>query len=139
MKKYDLCDIQWRGTDIIKEYLDKAIGWSIIPGVASLALHPLIIKMISDMNKMAGINSSKSFAEELFGAFMANVVFTPFVSIPIAGVAAAQACVKGTGETYLNAILYAASEANDKFEPIERALKRGLKNIDDIPKYKFVD
>ena len=93
MKKYDIDDIEWRGKRIIEDYLDKGTGWSIIPGVASLALHPLIIKMIIEINKMAGINHSKSFTEDLFCAFATNIVFTPLVSIPLAGIGAARACI----------------------------------------------
>ena len=134
---HDIDYIRRRGRSIIEDYIGK-VGWAIIPGMSRLALRPHITKMISKINEMAGVNPSKSFAEELSADFIDGWIDTHFKTIShlhsrgcsngLSGIDDCQSTVELAGAKYLGAVISAAEEANRSQRSLESLIKDFLKS-----------
>jgi Predicted GTPase len=97
--------LEARGNEIISEYASTATKIGFIPVLCIPIVHGVCVKMIADLNKLIGLRSDKSFADEIFSDVVVGILSTPLMAIPLISAAAASAYVETTGEGYLKALL----------------------------------
>ena len=105
-------------------------GW--IPGLCIPFVHGMTIKMLSDINKIYGINMGQD-STSVIADVIVGLIATPFMAIPLVSRLVTEAYVEALGEQYLNAVVEMVERhsnykiENDKliFEEIKRNLKKG--------------
>ena len=100
------------GKICISHYKEKAKKIGCIPIGCIPFVHSQCIKMIGKLNKIAGINSSKEIAEDIYTRTIVSVVVTPLMAVPVLSVAVAEAYIKTVGNNYLNALLRVVQESS---------------------------
>ena len=106
--------IRVSGDNCIKSYSRKVqkIGW--VPGGCIPFVHGLCIAMIAELNRVAKINSSKQFADQIFANAVVAVISTPFMAIPVLSAVVATAYIESVGETYLDSLISVISVSTNK-------------------------
>lgn len=94
-----------RGSECVESYSDKALKIGLVPGGCIPVVHGICIKMIMDLNKVVGINSSESFAADIFTNAVIGIIATPLMVIPLLSSAVAYAYVSSVGENYLDSLM----------------------------------
>lgn len=97
--------IKSKGMECINKHVKKAMCVALIPTMCIPIVHGMCIKMLMDLNKIVGINSTKNFVSEIFSDAIVGVIVTPFMGIPVISVGAAYAYVETVGEAYLNSLM----------------------------------
>lgn len=125
--------IEERGNRIISDYSSKATKIGFVPGGCIPIVHGMCIKMIADLNDLAGIEYGFNYAKEIFNDVVIGVIATPLMAVPLLSAAAACAYVRQMGEDYLKALLLMVRHSSDcELEDnafIKNRLKEELKKI----------
>ena len=87
----------------------------------------MCIKMIADLNNVAGFKSGKSFADEVFADAIIGLIVTPFMAVPLLSAAVASAYVQTVGESYLNALISVIHLSSDRELSDNELMKKCLK------------
>ncbi len=93
------------GTKCIESYADKASKIGFVPGGCIPIVHGMCVKMIMDLNKIVGINSTKGFAADIFANAVVGVIVTPFMAVPLLSAVMAGGYILGVGENYLDSLM----------------------------------
>lgn len=94
-----------RGSECVESYSDKALKIGLVPGGCIPVVHGICIKMIMDLNKIVGISSAESFAEDIFANAVVGAIATPLMVIPLLSSPVAYAYVSSVGESYLDSLM----------------------------------
>lgn len=122
------------GNNIISNYSSKASKIGFVPGGCIPVVHSLCIKMIAELNSLAGIKSGSNFAREIFNDIVVGLIVTPFMMVPLLSAAVAYAYVQETGEDYLKALMSVIHLSSDKELNDNALIKQRLK--DELSKVK---
>ena len=109
------------GNGIISDYASSAEKIGFIPGVCIPVVHGMCIKMIGDLNDLAGIKSGEHFAEEIFKDVILGLVASPFMCIPLLSAFAASAYIEQIGKDYMKA-LFGVMDLSSDYELKDNAL-----------------
>ncbi len=120
-------NIEIRGNTIISDYESKATKIGFIPGGCIPIIHGMCIKMIADLNSIAGFKSGKSFADEIFADAVIGLIATPFMVVPLLSAAVASAYVHTIGESYLKALISVIHLSSDRELTNNELMKKRLK------------
>lgn len=113
-RKARIQQIQNRGKQIISDYESSATKIGFIPGGCIPIVHGMCIKMISELNNIAGFKTGGNFADEIFTNVVLGIVATPLMIVPLLSAAAASSYVSTVGESYLEAMLNAINKSSDR-------------------------
>lgn len=102
------------GNSCIASHSQKAKKIGRIPVGCIPFVHGLCIEMITELNRIARLNSSKRFAQQLFENVVVAAIVTPAMIFPILSAAAAPAYIETVGETYLDSLIDAISCSTNK-------------------------
>lgn len=97
--------IERKANDIITDYSDRATKIGFVPTICIPIVHGMCIKMVAEINKLAGFESGHNFAEEIFKDFILGVITVPLMMFPLISAATACAYVQTVGEEYLEAVI----------------------------------
>lgn len=97
--------IEKRGNNVVSDYSSKATKIGFIPGGCIPVVHGMCIKMITELNSLAGIKAGTNFSGEIFNDIVLGLIATPLMMIPLLSAAAAGAYVQQVGEEYLKALM----------------------------------
>lgn len=120
--------IEEEGKRVISNYESAATKIGFVPGGCIPIVHGMCIKMISDLNSVAGFKTSKNFAEDVFANVIVGAIVTPFMVIPILSVVVAAGYVGGVGENYLKAMLNVINLSSDSELTNNTLIKERLKH-----------
>lgn len=120
-------NIEIWGNRIIGDYESKATKIGFIPGGCIPIIHGMCIKMIADLNSIAGFKSGKNFADEIFVDAVVGLIATPFMVVPLLSAAVASAYVQTIGESYLKALISVIHLSSDRELANNELMKKRLK------------
>lgn len=112
-RKARIQKIEELGNRIVSDYSSAAKKIGFVPGGCIPIVHGMCIKMIADLNNLAGIKSGASFAKEIFSDIIIGLIATPLMALPLVSAAAAYAYVQQTGEEYLKALMQVIHLSSD--------------------------
>lgn len=113
-KKARIQYIEEKGKRIVSDYVSKAEKIGFVPGGCVPIVHGMCIKMIAELNDLAGFKSGKHFADEIFTDVIVGIIATPLMCIPLVSAAFAAAYVEQTGEDYIKAMLCVIDMSSDR-------------------------
>lgn len=105
--------LRQKGQSCIDNYSDRAMKAGFLPVLSIPIVHGMCIKMLADLNSMAGIDSAKELAADIFANVVVGIIATPFMAIPLLGAAVASAYIAAVGESYLDALMGALGRSMD--------------------------
>lgn len=120
--------IELKGKRIIDDYVSAATKIGFIPGGCIPFIHGISIKLIAELNKLAGFKPEKDFAGEIFNDAIVGLIATPFMLLPLLSAGVAQAYVLTVGEDYLRALLSVIDKSSDSELKDNVLMKERLKN-----------
>lgn len=128
VRQNKIANLRAAGKICISTYKKKAKKIGSIPIGCIPFVHRQCIKMISKLNKIAGIDSSKEIAEDIYTRTIVGIIATPLMAVPVLSVAVAEAYIKTVGNNYLNVLLRvvqdsSATEMGDSTLMIQRLQK----------------
>lgn len=104
-RKFRIKDIEEKGKKVISDYASSAMKIGAIPGGCIPIVYGICIKMIADLNDLAGFNSGKKFADEIFTDVVVGLIVTPLMLVPFLSALTAFAYIQTIGDNYLGALL----------------------------------
>ena len=102
------------GKEGVDSYANKAGKIGFVPGGCIPIVHGMCISMVSSLNKIVGINSSKDFSSDIFANVLTGIVVTPFLVVPFLSAAVAYSYVAAIGESYLDSLMCVISRSTDR-------------------------
>lgn len=102
------------GKECVDSYANKAGKIGFVPGGCIPIVHGMCISMVSSLNKIVGINSSKGFSSDIFANAVTGIVATPFMAVPFLSAAVAYGYVAAIGESYLDSLMCVISRSTDR-------------------------
>lgn len=100
---------------------------AIMPAGCIPFIHGICIKMITELNHIAGLSFGKEFSTDIFANFIVGIMVTPMMVVPLLSIPVAEAYIRAVGENYLEALLSIISESSDKELNDNRLMKLRLK------------
>lgn len=132
-RKARIQQIENRGKQIISDYESSATKIGFIPGGCIPIVHGMCIKMISELNDIAGFKTGGNFADEVFTNVVLGIVATPLMIVPLLSAAAASSYVSTVGENYLEAMLNVINKSSDRElrdnSLMKERIKKELQNL----------
>lgn len=113
-KKQRIAKMRMDGIECIDSYSDKAMKIGFVPGGCIPVVHGMCIAMITALNKIVGINSTKGFASDIFADAIVGLIATPLMAVPILSAGVAYIYVAAVGEAYLDSLLSVVKRSTDK-------------------------
>ena len=126
--------IEKRGNNIVSDYSAKATKIGFVPGGCIPVVHGMCIKMITELNSLAGIKAGANFSGEIFSDVVLGLIATPLMMIPLLSAAAACAYVQQVGEEYLKALMSVIHLSSDRELKDNTLVKQRLR--DELTKLK---
>lgn len=126
--------IEMRSNSIVSDYSSKATKIGFIPGGCIPVVHGMCIKMITELNSLAGIKVGANFSGEIFNDIVLGLVATPLMMIPLLSAAAAGAYVQQVGEEYSKVLMSVIHLSSDRELRNNVLVKQRLK--DELNKLK---
>lgn len=106
-------EIESKGNSCIKKHSSAATKIGFLPAGCIPFVHGICIKMVVELNEIAGIKGDKAVATDIFVNAIVGVVATPFMVIPILSIAVAQAYIETIGESYLKVLIEVIDHSSD--------------------------
>lgn len=126
--------IEKHGNNIVSDYSAKATKIGFVPGGCIPVVHGMCIKMITELNSLAGIKAGANFSGEIFSDVVLGLIATPLMMIPLLSAAAACAYVQQVGEEYLKALMSVIHLSSDRELKDNTLVKQRLR--DELTKLK---
>jgi len=120
-RKERIDEIKSRGNACIAKYSSAATKMGILPAGCIPFVHGTCIKMLVDLNDIAGIKGDKALASDIFVNAIVGVIATPFMAVPLLSVAVASAYVEAVGDNYLSVLIGVIDHSTD-YELMDNAL-----------------
>ena len=129
-KKKRIERIRNEGRICIGKHTENAGKIGYVPAACIPFVHGVCIKMLTELDRIAGIDTSKGFADEVFANVLVGIVATPFMVIPLLSKFIAESYVETIGETYFDALLAVIERSTDdelkNNEKVEARIKEEL-------------
>jgi len=92
-----------QGKKCIEKHSRKAVTATFVPLVSVPLVHSLCAAMLSELNKIFGVDAVKS---EQPSNIALGVIMTPLMAIPLWGAVAASSYIETVGKSYLDVLIY---------------------------------
>lgn len=112
-RKARILRIETEASDIISRHVSAATKIGYVPGGCIPFVHGICIKMVADLNKLAGINFGKEFAVDIFAHMFVGIIVTPLMAIPVLSTKVASEYVQTAGDEYKQAMLSVIYSSSD--------------------------
>ncbi len=109
-----ISEIEAKGNRCISEHSSAATKIGILPVGCIPFVKAICIKMLVELNDIAGIKGSKALASDVFAYMLLSAIATPFMAVPFLSIAMAQAYVETIGENYLKALMAVIDHSSDR-------------------------
>lgn len=120
--------IERKGNELIKKHVSAARKIGFVPVGCIPVVHGICIKLIIELNNLAGFVSSKGIADETFADAIFGIFASPFMAIPFLSASVASAYVETVGKDYLKAVLSVIDQSSDRELQDNTLIKERLKN-----------
>ncbi len=107
-------EIEAKGNRCIKKRSSAAAKVGVLPVGCIPAVHGICIKMLADLNEIAGIKRDQALASEIFVNAVVGVIATPLMAVPWLSERVASAYVETVGESYLKALIEVIGRSTDR-------------------------
>ncbi len=107
-------EIEQKGMYCIQKHSNEANKIGIFPGGCIPFVHGICIKMMVNLNDIAGIKGDQALASDIFVNAVLGIMVTPFLIVPFLSRKAASAYVETVGESYLKVLLAVIDKSTDK-------------------------
>lgn len=107
-------ELKDKGKKCVNKYGDKAIKIGALPIACIPIVHGMCIKMLIELNKIVGIDSTKGFATDIFANVIVGIIATPLMGVPILSPFIASGYIESVGETYLEALVNVIEKSSNK-------------------------
>lgn len=122
-----ILEIKEKANKCIESYSNKAHEIGFIAGGCIPMIYGICIKMMEDLNVLAGIKVERIFMSKIFTNIILGIIVTPLMSIPVLSSLAASAYVKKVGENYLQALISVIYLSSDRELTNNMLMKKRLK------------
>ena len=112
-RKERIAALKEQAAECIRSYSAKALKIGFVPGGCIPIVHGLCVKMITEVNRIVGINFSEGFAADKFADAVVGVIATPFMVVPLLSSAVAYGYVSSVGERYLDSLMHVVERSTD--------------------------
>ncbi|SFC55841.1 GTPase domain-containing protein [Butyrivibrio sp. YAB3001] len=126
-RKLRIEQIESRGKAVVSGYSSAAKKIGFVPGGCIPIVHGMCIKMISDLNGIAGIKSGGDLAAEVFALITFGIIASPFMAVPLVSSLIASIYVETVGDFYLEALVKVIHLSTDKELKDNELIKKRLK------------
>lgn len=126
-RKEKIEKIKKDGNEIIKKHTSMARKIGFVPGGCIPIIHGICIKMISNLNNLAGFRGGKGFAVEIFSEIIFGMIITPLMAVPLLSTKVAETYIQAAGEFYFEAVLNVLDQSSDKELMDNTLIKERLK------------
>lgn len=106
--------IESSGKSLIESYVKKGGKCALLPGICVPKIHALCIKLIGELNKVAGVKVEKEFNDDIFADVILGIVMTPLMVVPFISSPVAEGYIETVGNGYLNGILSVLNKSSDE-------------------------
>lgn len=113
-RKERIAQIESKGNRCIEENSSAATKIGILPAGCIPFVHGICIKMMVELNELAGIKGDKALASDIFTNAVLGVIATPFMVVPLLSIAVAKAYVETVGEGYLKVLIEVIDNSTDR-------------------------
>lgn len=127
-RKERIRHIEESSNKIVSGYVLAATMIGFIPSRCIPIVYGMCIKMIAELNDLAGFKFDKYFAEKIFEDVIVGLIVSPLMRIPLLSAAVAYAYVQQTGEDYMKALLNVIELSSDSELRDNVLMKERLKN-----------
>lgn len=121
-------EIENEGKKCIAKYSAKAGIIAMLPAGCIPFVQGNCIKMISQLDKIAGFSFGKNYSSEILTGVIANIVTMPMMVVPLLSIPAAQAYIESVGNSYLETLKLIINDSTDKELRDSNAIKNRIKN-----------
>ena len=119
--------IEARGNRCISEHSSAATKIGILPAGCIPFVHGICIKMLVELNDIAGIKGDKALASDIFTNAVLGVIATPFMVVPLLSIPVAKAYVETVGESYLKVLIAVIDHSSDRDLKDNALMKKRIK------------
>lgn len=126
--KEKLKKIEAEANDIISKHVSSASKIGFIPGGCIPFIYSISVKLVADLNGLAGFKSGHDFATEIVSNVIVGIIAMPLMVVPVLSAAAASSYVQTIGNQYLKAMLSVIQLSSDKELEDNALVKQRLKN-----------
>lgn len=126
-RKAKISRIEAEAPGIISRHASAAAKMGFFPGGCIPFVHGICIKMVAELNRLAGINSGKAYAEEIFAHVFVGIIVTPLMAIPLLSASVASKYVRVAGDKYRQAIHSVVHSSSDSELQDNMLVKQRLK------------
>ena len=106
-------EIKRKGENCVEKHSSSATKIGIIPGGCIPFVHGICIKMITELNNIAGLKGGNGLTSDIFADAILGVIATPFMAVPLLSIGVAKAYVETVGEGYLKVLMDVIDNSND--------------------------
>ncbi len=121
-----IAKLKREGRKLITESSLTAGKIGIVPGGCIPLVHGICIKLITDLNNLAGLKSDKSFAGEIFLNVVIGLIATPLMAVPFYSSRIASNYVREIGDNYLEALTNVINFSSDQELQEKELMKQKL-------------
>ena len=126
-QKERINEIEAKGNRCINEHSSTATKIGILPTGCIPFVHGICIKMLVDLNDIAGIKGDKELASDIFTNAVLGVIATPFLTVPLLSIPVAKAYVETVGENYLKVLIAVIDRSSDRELKDNALMKKRIK------------
>lgn len=112
-KKY-LESILTKGHACVNKHSDNAMSIGLLPVGCIPFVHGICIKMISELNTIAGFKGNKNSASDVFSNAVLGAFATPFMVVPGLSAIVAKSYVETIGDSYLTALISVVNRSTNR-------------------------
>ena len=113
-RKDRISKIESEGNKCIADYSSTAEKIGILPAGCIPFVHGICIKMMVELNDIAGIKGDKALVSDIFTDAVLGVIATPFMAVPLLSIPVAKAYVETVGEGYLKVLITVIDNSSDR-------------------------
>ena len=114
MRKERISEIERNGRRCVEEHATNAAKIGVLPVGCIPFVHGICIKMMVELNEIAGIKGGSILAAEIFNNTILGVVSAPFMGLPLLSIAFAKAYIETVGDRYLGVLLNVIDRSTDQ-------------------------
>ncbi len=113
-RKKRIQEIENEGKKCIEKYSAKAGRIAVLPAGCIPFVQATSIKMIAELDKIAGFSFGTNYSSEILTGVIANIVTMPMMVVPLLSIPAAQAYIESVGGSYLETLILIINDSTDK-------------------------
>ena len=112
-RKERIAQIESKGKKCIDKHSSAATKIGILPAGCIPFVYGICIKMIVELNDIAGLKGGEALATDIFVDAVLGVIAAPFMAVPLLSIVVAAAYVVTVGEGYLKVLVSVIDNSSD--------------------------